>query len=114
MVKDASAANWLPMPLPGYKPGGRKADMADAAWAFLGEISDASAAHPLKTAYRRTADAATGEDWTWQSYDTVRRRFAALPEGERALLRSGRMVHVRTLQVQKGIKGKRSGTGSHQ
>ena len=74
------------------------AAMSDDAWRlFRGLIRDAGAEWPLRQAWRDVRDVKARFGWDWPSYETVVRRWHALPTAERLALRHGTEAAVKAL-----------------
>lgn len=97
-VQGVDPINFAPALLAGHKGRTVTAPMSDAAWqVFLSLIERASPDWPLKRAYVDVRDLAPGEGWAWSSYPTVFRRWQALPESNRQLLRYGRAATLKAM-----------------
>ena len=92
-VENVDPINWPPALAPDWKPRSADAPMSEEAFAWFKDIVGLSGKngsfYPLKWAYRDTAEQARKEGWLWPSYETVRRRFLALPAAERRTLMQG-------------------------
>ena len=74
------------------------AAMSEDAWRlFRGLIRDAGAGWPLRQAWRDVRDVADKRGWDWPSYETVTRRWHALPAAQRLALRHGTDAAVKAL-----------------
>lgn len=84
--------NFAPALMPEYARQGRKAaDISTEAWAFfMTTIRDAGPQFPLTQAWRDTRDVAPSFGWQWPPYQTILRRWNALPEAQKLVARFGR------------------------
>jgi transposase InsO family protein len=75
--------------------------MSEEAFAWFKDIVGLSgkngSLYPLLWAYRDTAEQARKQGWLWPSYETVRRRFLALPAAERRTLMQGEKAAAASL-----------------
>ena len=100
-VENVDPINWAPALAPDWKPRSPDAPMSEEAFAWFKDIVGLSgkngSLYPLKWAYRDTAEQARKEGWLWPSYETVRRRFLALPAAERRTLMQGERAAASSL-----------------
>jgi len=100
-VENVDPINWAPALAPDWKPRLPDAPMSEEAFAWFKDIVGLSgkngSLYPLLWAYRDTAEQARKEGWLWPSYETVRRRFLALPAAERRTLMQGEKAAASSL-----------------
>ncbi len=100
-VENVDPINWAPALAPDWKPRSPDAPMSEQAFAWFKDIVGLSgkngSLYPLKWAYRDTSEQARNEGWLWPSYETVRRRFLALPAAERRTLMQGEKAAATSL-----------------
>lgn len=88
-IEGVPEADWLPALAPAWKAGGRAAACSDEAWDFFLADYARRNAPWLSMPYERTKREAARRGWAWPSYDTIRRRWRAIPEAERVFLCQG-------------------------
>ncbi len=89
-VQDVAPINYPPALLTGHTGRTVEAEMSQEAWKFfLKTIVDASKDFPIIQAWRDTRDVARKKGWRWPAYETVNRRWKALPYTERLTARVG-------------------------
>lgn len=100
-VAGVDKVNFAPALCPGYARTGRpQAAISEAAWAFfMTTIRDAAPWFPIKQAWRDVRDVARKRGWAWPKYETVWRRWDALPEAQKLAARHGREEAVRALTM---------------
>ena len=90
-VKGVDPINYPPALLTAHTGRTVEAEMSQDAWEFfLKTIHDASKDFPIIQAWRDTRDVAQKQAWRWPTYETVNRRWKALPYAERLTAQFGR------------------------
>lgn len=91
-VQNVAPINHAPALVADYTCTKPQAPTSDAAWSlFLTILRDAGKDFPIKQAWRDVRDLAPAKGWDWpQSYVTILRRWNALPDMEKHLIRFGR------------------------
>lgn len=100
-VDGIDPVNFAPALMPGYaREGAPVAETSPQAWAyFLTTIRDAGPHFPLKQAWRDVRDVARKQGWEWPCYQTIWRRWNALPEAQKLVARHGREDAVNRLTM---------------
>lgn len=100
-VDGVDPINFVPALAPGYaRKGAGAVEISEEAWAFfMTTIRDAGPQFPLKQAWRDVRDVASKRGWQWATYQTVWRRWDALPEAQKLAARFGREEAVNRLTM---------------
>lgn len=100
-VDGVDPVNFAAALLPDYDRTGRPAvEISEGAWAFfMTTLRDAGPQFPLKQAWRDVRDVARKTGWNWPKYETVWRRWNALPEAQKLTARHGREAAVKALAM---------------
>lgn len=100
-VDGVEPVNFAPALAPGYaRKGAGAVEISEEAWAFfMTTIRDAGPQFPLKQAWRDVRDVANKYGWQWATYQTVWRRWDALPEVQKLVARFGREEAVNRLAM---------------
>ncbi len=100
-VEGVDPVNFAAALLPDYDRTGRPAvEISEGAWAFfMTTLRDAGPQFPLKQAWRDVRDVARKTGWNWPKYETVWRRWNALPEAQKLTARHGREAAVKALAM---------------
>lgn len=97
-VNGVDPINFPPVLLTGHTGRTVEAEMSQDAWSFfLKTIHDAYKDFPIIQAWRDTRDVALKQQWHWPAYETVNRRWKALPYAERLTARVGQKEAERRL-----------------
>ncbi|CUX79371.1 MAG: Mu family bacteriophage transposase [Roseibaca calidilacus] len=89
-LKGVDQINYAPALLTAHTGRTVEAEMSEAAWKFfLKTIHLAHQDFPIIQAWRDTRDVAQKQGWRWPAYETVNRRWKALPYTERLTARVG-------------------------
>lgn len=107
-VEGVDPINFAPALMADYGGGRPPAESSEEAWAFfLTSLRDAGEGYPLKSAWRDANDLAPGQGWTWPSFPTVFRRWAALTKADQLRIRLGAEEAARRL-AQPALRDKTS------
>ena len=97
-VKGVEPINFAPALLASYKGRTATAKTTPAAWSFfMTTIRDAGADFPICQAWRDVRDVARAKGWDWPTYETINRRWNALPDAQRLSARFGRDAVLKAL-----------------
>ncbi len=100
-VAGVDPINFAPALLPEYDRAGRpKSEISPEAWSFfMTAISKAAPTWPLNSAWKDVRDLANSQGWVWPAYQTVLRRWNALPEAQKRAARYGRDEAITALNM---------------
>ncbi|MFV0408699.1 MAG: transposase domain-containing protein [Paracoccus sp. (in: a-proteobacteria)] len=93
LIAGVDTVNWAPALAPKYQGCTAMAELSPEAWAefetLLGLAGKNGTGWPLKEAWRRIEDQKAARGWIWPDYRTVMRRWDALDEVRKRVLRMG-------------------------